>query len=83
MIRSSERSDLESLEKDVPTTAADTLALRQALVQPMSGDEYLAFLASLGHAPREVLAARPILTGEPFVLDNESALGLPQGTEKR
>lgn len=68
MSRSSERSDLGSLEKDVPTTAADTLALRQARVQPMSGDEYLAFLATLGDAPYEVLAARPLLTGEPFVL---------------
>lgn len=63
-----DRNDLDSLEADVPTTAEDVAALRAARATTMTGDEYLAFLASLGDSPRDVLAARPILDGEPFVL---------------
>ena len=58
------------LDSGLPVTPEDVAALRRAReqAQTMSGDEYLAFLASFGHATYEELKARPLFKGEPFVL---------------
>lgn len=55
------------LERDLPTTSADLEALRRLPPTRMTGDEYLAFLASFGDAPFEELRRRPGPQGdEPF-----------------
>lgn len=67
---SNERSDLLDLEKGLPTTPADVLALRRLrLPRTVSTADYLRFLALLGPARPEHLRARRGPHGrEPFRL---------------
>jgi hypothetical protein len=58
-MKSSESSRLLDLEKDLPTTREDILALREAREpQPMSFAAYLAFLANFPPPPPAQLRAR-------------------------
>jgi hypothetical protein len=68
LTKSPDSSELHTLAADIPTTTVDIAALRNARERTVSAEECLAFLASLGDAPRDVLAARPLLRGEAFVL---------------
>jgi hypothetical protein len=70
-MRSSARSERLDLERDLPTTADDTKALRQAKsIRPLDLETYLRFLAQLPPAvPREQRARRGPRADRPFVLD--------------
>jgi hypothetical protein len=58
-MKSSNRSEPLDLDRDLPTTQADVLALRRAkaLTPPLDLDDYLRFLAQL--PPPAVVRARP------------------------
>jgi hypothetical protein len=56
------------LDSGLPVTPEDVTALRRLSLPPMTSAQYLAFLASLGHATYDELKARPLFKGEPFVL---------------
>jgi hypothetical protein len=70
-MRSSARSERLDLERDLPTTAEDTEALRSAkTVRPLDLEAYLRFLAQLPPpTPREQRARRGPRADRPFVLD--------------
>lgn len=67
---SSKPSEILDLARDLPTTAADVAALRQARRRSMrlSPAEYLSFLESLPSPTPEELRARRGPRGEPFEL---------------
>ncbi len=69
-MRSSDRSDLLDLERDLPTTREDVAALaRLRRHPPMDLDNYFRFLAAFPAPTLDELAARRGPEGpEPFVL---------------
>jgi hypothetical protein len=68
-VRSSDSADRLALDRDLPTTAADVLALRQARrTAPIGLDAYLRFLGQLAPPAPGVLRARRGPTGPPFTL---------------
>lgn len=70
-MRSSKLLELSDLERDLPTTAEDVIALRRArsMSQRMDLEAYLEFLAALDQAPVKALRARGTHEGaEPFEL---------------
>lgn len=57
-MRSSDRSEMLDLERDLPTTAEDVAALRRVrMLPPLDLDSYLRFLAQL--PPPAVVERRP------------------------
>lgn len=69
---SAKASELDSLERDLPTTAADVEALRRArAASAMSPADIVRTLEQLGTLSPEELRARPLLGGEPFELNRE------------
>ncbi len=56
------------LERDLPTTDADVVALRRLRYPKLSAAEYLRFLRSLPPPNPQTLRDRPGPRGEPFVL---------------
>jgi len=69
-MRSSAPFDRLDLERDLPTTADDTEALRRATrVRPLDLEDYLRFLAALPAPTHEELRARRgPRSGKPFVI---------------
>ncbi len=59
------------LDSGLPVTPEDVAALRRLRQPPMTSEQYLAFLASFGHATYEELKARPLFKGEPFILHGQ------------
>jgi hypothetical protein len=59
------------LEHGLPVTREDVAALRRArALSSLTWQEYEAFLAAQPLPTHEELRARPLLTGEPFRLDD-------------
>jgi hypothetical protein len=70
-MRSQDEADLLDLERGLPVTREDIAALRQARSHDaLTWDEYAAFLAAQPSPSSEELRARPLLTGEPFRVDD-------------
>jgi hypothetical protein len=70
-MRSSARSERLDLQRDLPTTADDTEALRRAkTARPLDLETYLRFLGQLpSPTPSQQRARRGPRAGQPFVLD--------------
>ena len=65
-MRSSDRSEVLNLERDLPTTAEDVEALRQVrMLAPLDLDSYLRFLSQLPPPAATDLAAKRAPKGYP------------------
>jgi hypothetical protein len=68
-VRSSDSPEVLSLERDLPTTAADVAALRRARAAPrIALEDYLRFLQSLDRPSTAALRARRVAGGPPLDL---------------